>query len=250
MKQLITDPVVAANHPTKYLGILGMIWVTFLVVAMFTAAKTIALGPAILSVSILAYPFTYIFADIFTEVYGYRVTRRIVWTGLACLVIASAVAYFYSIVPPSASFTDDESFRFIFKASPVLALANIMSFFGGELTNSFVLAKMKIFTRGSMLWMRLIGSTLAGQFVDNCIFFLTVYFLAGIFQANELFNLIASAVVFCTTWEAVISPVTHRVIKFIKHKEGLDTYDHGTNFNPFAFGHTPRGVRLITDDKL
>lgn len=233
-QEFITDPTVSANRSHKYLGIFGMIWVTFLIVAMFTAAKTIIIGPAIFSVSILAYPFTYIFADIFTEVYGYRVTRRIVWTGLVCLVIASSVAYVYSVLPPNPSYEDNESFALIFKASPVLALANILSFFGGELTNSFVLAKMKIFTRGSLLWIRLIGSTLAGQTVDNSIFFLTVFLLAGIFQANELFSLIVTAVIFCTTWEAIISPVTHRVIQFVKHAEGLDTYDIGTNFNPFS----------------
>jgi uncharacterized integral membrane protein (TIGR00697 family) len=234
LPHLITDPAIAASRPSKYLGIFGMIWVTFLIVAMFTAAKTFYLGPANFSVSILAYPFTYIFADIFTEVYGYRVTRRIVWTGLVCLLLASSVAYLYSIIPPSPSYTDDASFKLIFKASPVLAMANILSFFGGELTNSFVLAKMKIRTRGSMLWMRLIGSTLAGQFVDNSIFFLTVFFVAGIFQSSELVSLILTAVVFCTTWEAIISPLTHRVIGFLKKKEGLDTFDHGTNFNPFA----------------
>lgn len=210
-----------------------MVWVMFLILSVFTAAKTFSIGPLVFTVAILTYPFTYIFADIFTEVYGYRVTRKIVWTGFGCILIASFITYIYSIIPPSDSFHDNDAFKLIFQLSPVLAIATTFSFFSGELTNSFVLAKLKIFTNGSHVWVRLIGSTFAGQLVDNTIFFTVAFLVAGFFTANELIPLIFSSVTFCTLWETISLPFTYRIIQFIKHKEGLDTYDHGTNFNPF-----------------
>lgn len=233
--QLVTDPVAASQHRAKYLGILGMLWITFLLVAVFTAVKTFSIGPFVLNIAILAYPFTYIFADIFTEVYGYRVTRRIVWTGFVCVVTASILTYLYSIVPPAASYADNDSFSLIFKTSPAIALATIVSFFAGEMTNSFVLAKLKIFTKGSTMWIRLIGSTAAGQFVDNTLFFGVAYLAANAFMPTELASLIFNTAVFATAWEVLALPITYRVVRYIKHKEGLDTYDHGTNFNPFRF---------------
>ena len=235
MAKLITDPVVAANQPNKYLGILGMLWVTFLLIAMFTAVKTFSIGSVVLNIAILAYPFTYIFADIFTEVYGYRITRKIVWTGFICLITASCITYLYSIIPPSASYTDNDSFSLIFKTSPAIALATIAGFFGGEISNSFVLAKLKIFTKGSSMWVRLISSTAVGQFVDNSLFFGVAYIMAGAFRPSELIPLTLNTALFATAWEILALPITYRVIRYLKHKEGLDTYDHGTNFNPFAF---------------
>ena len=233
--KFITDPVVSANQHTKYLGVLGMLWITFLLITVFTAVKTFSIGPFVLNIAILAYPFTYIFADIFTEVYGYRVTRRIVWTGFASVVMASIITYLYSIIPPSASYPDNEAFSLIFKTSPAIALATIAGFFGGEITNSFVLAKMKILTKGKGMWARLIGSTAAGQFVDNALFFGVAFLVAGAFSPTELIPLILNTAVFATAWEVLVLPITYRVIKFIKHKEGLDTYDYGTRFNPFSF---------------
>ena len=229
----VTDPIIAANRPHKYLGILGMIWISFLIVALLVAVKTFSIGPFIFPVGTIAYPFTYIFADIFTEVYGYRVTRRIVWTGFICLGIVSILSYFYSIVPPSASFTEDKAFRTVFMMSPIVSLATICSFFSGELSNSVVLAKLKIYTDGSMMWTRLIGSTLVGQFADNTVWFFIVMLFAKFYNWNDFLPLVLSSVLFCTFWEIIALPITYRVIKFLKKQEGLDPYDKGTNFNPF-----------------
>ncbi len=232
--QPITDPAVSAKHPSRYLGAFGMLWVTFLIVTIFTAIKTFSIGSVILPVAVIFYPLTYIFADIFTEVYGYRVTRRIVWTGFVCILLASTATYIYTLIPPSASFVkDNEAFNLVFQTSPIVALASIAAFFGGEVANSFVLAKLKISSNGSHLWMRLIGSTFVGQLTDNTIFFLGVFLAAGLYAGNELFTLVFSTVVFCTVWEIIALPITYRIIKIVKQKEGLDTYDHGTKFNPF-----------------
>lgn len=231
--QLVTDPVEAARHPTRYLAVISMVWMTFLLVLTFTQIKTFSLLGIVFSVGVITYPLTYIFADIFTEVYGYRVSRRVVWTGLLCILIASLIAYSYSIVPASESFTDDAAFNLIFRVSPLVAIATILGFFGGELMNAYVLAKMKVYMSGSRMWARLIGSTLAGQFIDNGMFFTLGWLLAGIFTPADLPSLILTSVAFCTSWETLMLPVTYRVIRYLKQAEGLDTYDRGTNFNPF-----------------
>ncbi len=232
---LITDPRQAENTSHKYLDIMGMVWITFLVVATLTAAKTFDIGPFSFSVAVLCYPITYIFADIFTEVYGYKKTRRIVWAGFFCLIVATAIPYFYTHVPASPSFTDEAAFKTIFQASPALALAVVLCFFAGEFSNSYVMAKMKILQNGKFLGFRLIGSTLAGQTADNIIFYSVAWALGGFYTLNALPNLIFSTVLFCTIWEFLALPLTYRIIVFLKRAENLDVYDRGTDFNPFAF---------------
>lgn len=233
MKPYITDPVVSASQPHKYLGVFGMLWVTVLLVGTFTSLKTFYIGTLVFSVGAIAYPFVYIFADIFTEVYGYRVTRKIVWTGFACMLLAATLTSLYSYVPNSA-FEYNEAFNLIFRSAPIVALGFIVAFFAGELTNSYVVAKMKLWNKGRFISARLVLSTLFGQTVDNSIAFFTAFYFAGWFTAAEIVPLTITTVVFCTVWEVIALPITQKVIKIIKHKEGLDTYDEGTNFNPFV----------------
>lgn len=235
--ELITDPKVSAELPHKYLGILGMIWVTILVINIFTALKTFYIGEFVFAVIILTYPLVYIFADIFTEVYGYRVTRKVVWTGFACMLLSSIIAYLYTLVP-SPTFSENDAYNLIFKSSPIVALVIVIAFFCGELTNSFIVAKMKLWTNGKYLQARLILSTLFGQLVDNGITVTGIFYFAGWFESDQIVPLIVSTVILCTAWEILALPVTKVVIRFIKHKEGVDAYDHGTNFNPFVFSNT------------
>lgn len=232
-QKLITDPALSANLPHKYLGVFGMLWVTVLLVGVFTSLKTFHLWGFVFSVGVIAYPFVYIFNDIFTEVYGYRVTRKIVWTGLGSMLLATVLTSIYSYVP-SPSFEYSETFNLIFRAAPIIAVGSIISFFAGELTNSYVVAKMKIITGGKHESARLVLSTLLGQTVDNFIFFFTAFYFAGWYTLGEVFPLVVSTVIFCTVWEIIALPVTTKVIKVIKQKEGIDTFDHGTKFNPFS----------------
>jgi uncharacterized integral membrane protein (TIGR00697 family) len=231
----ITDPKLIKDVHHKYLDILGMVWITVLVTTLLTAAKTFDLGPFSFSVGVIFYPVTYIFADIFTEVYGYKKTRRIVWTGLVCLLIGSVMSYLYSIVPSSPSYTDNAAFNTIFHNSPVFALVSVATFFIGEFSNSYVLAKMKIVTKGKHLWLRLLASTALGQTLDNGLAYLGAFLFAGYFSWHQLPNLIFSTVAFCTAWEFLATPVTYKIASFLKKAEGLDIYDRGTNFNPFSF---------------
>lgn len=230
---LITDPAVSSRQPHKYLIVFAMLWVMVLIVGTFTSLKTFYIGSLVFSVGAIAYPFVYIFADIFTEVYGYRVTRKIVWTGFACMFIASSLAFIYSIIP-NPSFELNDAFNAIFRASPIIAIAFIVAFFCGELTNSYIVAKMKLHFKGKYLNARLVISTFFGQLVDNGVAFFAAFYFAGWFTFSELLPLVATTVAFCTLWEVLALPVTRYVIRVVKEKEGLDTYDHGTNFNPFA----------------
>lgn len=232
---IVTDPQRALNSRHRFLDIFGMVWVTFLIVAALGAAKTIAIGPFIFSVVVLTYPVTYIFSDIFTEVYGYASTRRIVWTGFLCLLIASCLTSFYASIPPDPSYLEDESYRKIFLSSPVLGIAAVLCFFSGEFANSFTLARMKVMTRGKFMPVRLILSTLVGQTADNSVFYSVAHLLGGFYNAGDLPNIIVSSVIVCTIWEIIALPVTCRIIAFLKRAEGLDVYDRSTNFNPFAF---------------
>ncbi len=231
---LITDPKAIKDVHHKYLDILGMIWIAVLIIGAYTSIKTFDFGPFVFSVAVIFYPITYIFADLFTEVYGYKKTRRIVWTGLFCLVLTSCIAYLYSIVTPSVSFKDQAAFELIFKATPIVFVGYVISFFAGEFSNSFILAKMKILTNGRHLWLRLVCSTLVGQTADNGIAYVWACVLGGYFVAAELPNLIFSTVLFCTVWEFLATPITYKITNFLKKAEGLDIYDRNTDFNPFS----------------
>jgi len=231
-QSFITDPAISAKQPHKYLIVFAMLWVMVLIVGTFTSLKTFYIGNLVFSVGAIAYPFVYIFADIFTEVYGYRVTRKIVWTGFACMFFASSLAFLYSIIPNS-SFELNDAYNAIFKASPVVAVAFIIAFFCGELTNSYIVAKMKLHFKGRYLNARLVVSTFFGQLVDNGVAFFSVFYFAGWFTLSEIMPLVVTTVAFCTVWEILALPITRKVIKIVKEKEGIDTYDRGTKFNPF-----------------
>ena len=234
VNNLITDPVLAGKRHFKYLDIIGMVWISCLMLSTFTASKIFDLGSFQLSVGVLVYPFTYIFADVFTEVYGYRQTRRIVWTGLVMLFFASLVLRAMVGVPPSRDYPEQQAFATIFGQSSLLTLATMACFFCGEVSNSYVLAKMKIKTGGKWLWLRATLSTIAGQLVDNFIFYLVAFGFNGTFPAATLVNLWLSTVAFCAIYELVMTPLTYKICGFLKQAEGLDVYDRGTNFNPFV----------------
>jgi uncharacterized integral membrane protein (TIGR00697 family) len=233
MKPLIKNPEESARQAHKYLSIFGMIWVSVLILSTFTALKTFYVYSFVFTVGVIIYPLVYIFADIFTEVYGYRVTRKIVWTGFACSLFVATVAYLYTLIP-NASFEHDVAYNLIFRAAPIIALGAFVANTSGEFVNSFILAKMKIYFEGRLLNVRLVASTLFGQLVDNSIFFFVAFYFAGWYTVMEIIPLLVSTVLFCTIWEIVALPVTRKVIAVVKEKEGLDTYDHGTKFSPFS----------------
>jgi uncharacterized PurR-regulated membrane protein YhhQ (DUF165 family) len=148
------------------------------------------------------------------------------------MILSTTLASLYTLVP-NPSFAYNDAFNLIFRATPIVALGFLIANFFGEMTNSFVVARMKLLTHGKFESGRYVLSTFFGQTVDNTIAYFTAFYFAGWYTATEIIPLIISTVVFCTGWEIIALPITKRVIKIIKHKEGLDTYDYGTQFNPF-----------------
>lgn len=232
----ITDPAITANRPHKYLTIFAMLWITFLLLTVFTTLKTFELYGIVFFAAVIGYPVTYIFSDIFTEVYGYRVSRKIIWTGFGCIAIASSLAFLYTLIPPSSYFTptENEAFNLIFRASPLISLATIIGFWAGENVNSIILAKLKVLTGGRKEGVRYILSTFLGQLADNITAVTVIVLVANLFTYQEALGGILTTIIFCTVWEIVALPITYRAIRAIKRAEGIDTFDTTTKLHPFA----------------
>jgi uncharacterized integral membrane protein (TIGR00697 family) len=182
---------------------------------------------------------SYIIGDVLTEVYGYANARRVIWTGFAALLFMAFMAGVVVALPAAAGWPGQEAYEFVFGNSWRIVLASMAAFWAGEFANSFVLAKMKVLTRGRMLWTRTIGSTVVGQGLDSLIFYpLAFYGLAG-WPIEQLGQVVISQWLIKTAWEALLTPVTYLVIGFLKRREGVDLFDTDTDFSPFAKAGRP-----------
>jgi uncharacterized integral membrane protein (TIGR00697 family) len=209
--------------------VIAVIFVTCLLTANIVGVKVISFDLFILPAAVVLFPLSYIFGDILTEVYGYRWARRVIWLGFLCNLIFVIFAWVGQVLPPAPLWEGQEAYESILGYTPRLLVASFCGYFVGEFGNSFVLAKMKILTRGRWLWSRTIGSTIVGQGLDSVIFITVAYFGAPFFVPMIiLYHWLAKTVI-----EAVATPFTYAVVNFLKRKEAIDTYDHETNFNPF-----------------
>jgi uncharacterized integral membrane protein (TIGR00697 family) len=208
------------------------VFVAVLIVSNTASTKILDLGPFTFDGGTILFPLAYIFGDILTEVYGYRNSRKVIWTGFACLFLATLVYYIVGILPPAKDWAGQDAYMQILGIVPRIAVASLIAYFAGEFSNSYILAKMKLWTKGRWLWMRTIGSTLAGEFVD-CLLFITIAFL-GVLPNSLLIAILISNYVFKVAVEVVFTPVTYLVVGWLKRKEHEDYYDYHTNFNPFA----------------
>ena len=182
---------------------------------------------------VLFFPISYIFGDILTEVYGYGRDRRVVWAGFAALIFASLMAAMVVHLPPSArSLPDQPAVETIFGNTPRIVVASTLAFLCGTFVNSYVLAKMKIWTRGRWLWTRIIGSTLCGELVDSVIFYFVAFY--GRMPGAHLVDIMFTQYALKSGWEIVAAPLTYRVVAFLKRAENEDYYDTHTNFTPFS----------------
>jgi hypothetical protein len=187
----------------------------------------------------LLFPVSYIFGDILTEVYGYRRSRRVIWTGFVCLGLTSLLLLAVKLLPGEAVWEQavgQRAYDSVFSGmtSGGIVLASLLAYGLGEFSNSFTLAKMKILTRGKWLWTRTVGSTLVGEGVDTVVFIL-VATLFGVFPPALMATLIVTNYLFKVGIEALMTPLTYRIVRFLKAAEQEDFYDLGTDFNPFRF---------------
>ena len=205
------------------------IFVTCLITANIVGVKVFSLGRLILPAAVVLFPLSYIFGDILTEVYGYRWARKVIWLGFLCNLIFVITAWVGKVLPPAPLWEWQEAYEIILGYTPRLLIASFCGYFVGEFANSFVLAKMKILTRGRWLWSRTISSTIVGQGLDTVIFLIGAYFGKPFFvPIMILYHWLAKALI-----EAIATPFTYAIVNFLKKKEAIDTYDYQTKFNPF-----------------
>jgi uncharacterized integral membrane protein (TIGR00697 family) len=205
-------------------------FVTSLIIANITAVKLVALFGFIIPAGIVIFPISYICGDVLTEVYGYRQARRVIWLGFGCNLLA-VLAIWVAQELPAAPFWDGQAaYERILGYTPRLLVASFLAYVVGEFANAFILARMKIATRGRWLWMRTIGSTLVGQGLDSLVFIAVAF--AGAMPLTAMAIAIVAQWLVKTAYEAAVTPLTYAVVAFLKRHDGLDVYDYDTRFNP------------------
>ena len=214
--------------------ILGALFVTVLLTSNLIAVKLVPFGPLILPAAVIVFPLSYLFGDVLTEVYGYAVARRVIWLGFGSNLLFVAFILAAGALPGAAGawgVADQAAYTRILGFTPRLLAASFVAYLAGEFLNSFVMARLKIATRGRWLWTRTISSTLLGQGVDSAIF-ISAAFL-GVLPASALARTILSQWGFKTAYEVVATPLTYALVGFLKKQEGQDPFDTHTDFSPF-----------------
>jgi uncharacterized integral membrane protein (TIGR00697 family) len=226
--------VPSSPRPSPLLLLLSALFVTVLLTSNLIAVKLLAIGPLTLPAAVIVFPLSYLFGDVLTEVYGYGVTRRIIWLGFACnllFVLLIAIAAVLPGAPGAWNGTAQSAYDRILGFTPRLLVASFAAYIVGEFINSFIMARLKIATRGRWLWTRTIGSTLVGQGIDSAIFISGAF--SGVLPAGVLLNTILAQWAFKTAYEIVATPLTYALVRTLKRRERQDPFDIGTDFNPF-----------------
>lgn len=227
-------PVTLQEYPQnfRYYDLLVSAFVAVLLVSNLVAPKLISWGPLVFSGAQLLFPITYIFGDVFTEVYGYAGSRRAIWNGFLASLLLTAISAVIVALPPSPEWQNQAAYEIVLGSMPRIVIASLVAYWAGEFTNSFVMARMKVMSQGKHLWMRTIGSTVAGQAVDT-VLVVTIIF-AGSVSLKTLLTLIASGYFSKVLYEVLATPLTYLAVNWLKRAEGVDILDTHTDFNPFT----------------
>jgi queuosine precursor transporter len=213
---------------------LSGLFVSVLLTSNLVAVKLVAAGPLILPAAIIVFPLSYLFGDVLTEVYGYAVTRRVIWLGFGCNLLFVVFILAAGALPGAPGIWDsaaESAYQRILGFTPRLLAASFTAYVAGEFLNSFVMARLKVATRGRWLWSRTISSTLVGQGLDSTIFITGAF--SGVLPPQRLLTTILAQWAVKTAYEVVATPLTYAIVGFLKRRERLDTFDVGTDFNPF-----------------
>ena len=217
----------------KYYDLVMALFVTVLLCSnVIGAAKVCTVWGFTFGAGVLFFPISYIFNYVLTEVYGYARARKVVWAGFGAIVFASFMSWVVLTLPPAIGWNDQRAYETVFGQTPRIVFASLTAFFVGEFANSYVLAKMKILTSGRFLWSRTIGSTIVGEGVDSLVFYPVAFI--GVWENRLVFTVMVSNYVIKVLWEAIVTPVTYRVVGFLKSAEQEDYYDVDTDFTPFS----------------
>lgn len=216
----------------KYLDVITVFFVAFLLISNVVASKILVLGPLSIDGGGLLFPLTYIFGDILTEVYGYKRTRKAIWMGFGANLLMAGTFMLVGFLPPAPDWPNQDAYMAILGQSSRIVLASVTAYFVGEFINSFILAKMKIITKGKFLWTRTIGSTVFGEAFDTAIFMIIAFW--GVLPFELFIAVGISGYLLKVAIEVLFTPFTYLMINFLKKKENEDYYDRNTNFNPFV----------------
>jgi queuosine precursor transporter len=226
----------------RYLDALTTTFVVILLVSNLVAQKVVRIplfsvhGHSLAfstSGAMLLFPITYIFGDIFTEIYGYAASRRAIWLGFFGTALLYAVSAIVIALPSDPEFRNQQAFVTVFGILPRILIASLAAFWAGEFANSYTMAKLKLITKGRWLWTRTVGSTVVGQAVDTTLVIIITF--AGIYSAHTLAAIIVTGYFFKVIYEVVATPLTYLIVNWLKRAEHVDTFDTHTNFNPFRF---------------
>ncbi len=227
------DGTTGARRHFRYFDYVMAAFVAILLLSnLIGAAKLATLEGFTFGAGIMFFPISYVIGDVLTEVYGYANARRCVWAGFAALVFMAFMSWVVVALPPAAGWDGQAAYESVFGSTWRIVAASVIAFWAGEFVNSFVLAKLKILTKGKHLWSRTIGSTVFGQAVDSAIFY-PIAFL-GIWSTEQVLTVMVTNWALKVAWEALLTPVTYAVVGWLKAREGVEVFDQGTDFSPFA----------------
>jgi uncharacterized integral membrane protein (TIGR00697 family) len=233
------DAAALGARPLRYFDFVMAAFVAILLLSNVLGAGKRAIidlpwiGPWPFGAGILFFPVSYVIGDILTEVYGYAHARRCIWAGFGATLFLAFMSYVVVALPPAPDWTGQAAYESVFGQVPRIVFASMCAFWAGEFANSFVLARMKIWTQGKHLWTRTIGSTVVGQGVDSLIFYPLAFYGAPDWPVDAMLAVMLSQFILKVSWEALLTPVTYAVVGFLKRREGIDVYDENTNFTPF-----------------
>src|SRR5262245_3785860 len=217
----------------RYYDLVMAAFVTVLLCAnVIGAAKVARLGSFTFGAGVLFFPISYVFGDVLTEVYGYARARKVVWAGFGALAFASFMSWAVLAFPPAPGWPHQAAYETGFGGTPRIVLASLVAYFCGEFCNSYVLAKMKLRTSGRLLWTRTIGSTIVGEAVDSAVFYPLAFL--GVWEGQLVLQVMLTNYALKVMWEVVMTPVTYRVVNFLKRAEAEDYFDRATDFTPFS----------------
>ena len=221
-----------SGRPLRYYDVVMAAFVAVLLLSnIIGAAKLSQVEGYVFGAGILFFPISYVLGDVLTEVYGYARARRVIWVGFGALLFMAFMSWAVVAMPPAPGWEGQAAYESVFGQVPRIVLASITAFWAGEFVNSYVLARMKIWTQGRMLWTRTIGSTVVGQGVDSLIFYPIAFW--GIWSTEQVVTVMITNWGLKVLWEALLTPVTYVVVGALKRREGMDLFDEGTDFTPF-----------------
>jgi uncharacterized integral membrane protein (TIGR00697 family) len=232
--QASAAPPLARTGPRTYRYfdlLLGAFVAILLCSNLIGAGKIAVLGGFEFGAGILFFPLSYVFGDVLTEVYGYARSRRVVWCGFGALLLSSVMTQVVIALPPAAGWVGQEALEQALGNTWRINLACLIAYWCGEFTNSYVLARMKVWSAGRWLWARTIGSTFAGEAIDSLLFY-PIAFL-GIWSTELVLQVMVTNYFLKVAWEVVLTPITYRFVGWLKRAENEDWFDRGTNFSPF-----------------